>query len=103
MADRCRVAGLSDVAPGSLLRVDSNGLPICLARLASGEVYAVSDICSHEEVELSDGDLDGNEVECPAHGARFNVETGDVSGLPAEEPVKTYKVFVEEDDVFIEI
>jgi 3-phenylpropionate/trans-cinnamate dioxygenase ferredoxin subunit len=103
MTGRCRVAGLADVAPGSLLRVDPEGVPICLARLASGEVYALSDICSHEAVDLSDGDLDGDEVECPAHGARFNVETGDVSGLPADEPVKAYKVFVEDDDVFIEL
>lgn len=103
MTGRCRVAALADVAPGALLRVEPNGLPICLARLAGGEVYAVSDICSHEEIELSDGDLDGDEVECPAHGSRFNVQTGAVSGLPAEDPVKAYKVFVEDDDVFIEL
>lgn len=100
---RCRVAGLDDVKPGDLMRVEAEGIPICLARLESGEVYAVSDICSHEEVELSDGDLQGMEVECPAHGSRFNVETGDVSGLPAEAPVPTYPVTVDGDDVFVEV
>jgi 3-phenylpropionate/trans-cinnamate dioxygenase ferredoxin subunit len=83
----CRVAALDDIKPGSLLRVSADGVPICLARLESGEAYAINDICSNEDIELSDGELQDIEVECPAHESRFRVDTGAVRGLPAEEPV----------------
>jgi 3-phenylpropionate/trans-cinnamate dioxygenase ferredoxin subunit len=99
----CPVAKLADLDSGSLMAVTAGGKQVCLARLASGEVFAMSDICSHEWIELSEGDLDGEDVECPAHGSRFNVRTGDVSGLPAEEPVATYPVTIEDDQIFVEI
>jgi 3-phenylpropionate/trans-cinnamate dioxygenase ferredoxin subunit len=92
---------LDDATP--LKRVEVNGVPICLARLASGEVFAISDICSHEEIELSDGELDGEDVECPAHGSRFNVRSGEVSGLPAEDPVDTYPVAVDGGQIVVEV
>jgi 3-phenylpropionate/trans-cinnamate dioxygenase ferredoxin subunit len=71
--------------------------------LADGEVFALSDICSHEEVELSDGELDGEDVECPSHGSRFNVRTGEVSGLPADEPVATYPVTIADGEIFVDV
>jgi 3-phenylpropionate/trans-cinnamate dioxygenase ferredoxin subunit len=98
---KCAVAQLADMKLASLKRVDVEGIPICLARLASGELFAVNDMCSHEDIELSDGELDGDDVECPAHGSRFNVRTGDVSGLPAEDPVATYPVTVEDGEIFV--
>ena len=101
---KCAVAALADLdADNPLKRVDVDGVPICLARLASGEVFAINDMCSHEDIELSDGDLDGDDVECPAHGSRFNVRTGEVSGLPADEPVATYAVTVEGGQIFVEV
>ncbi len=100
---KCRVAGLDDIKPGGLMRVEAGDVPICLARLAGGEVYAISDVCSHEQVELSDGDLQGTEVECPAHSSRFNVLTGDADGFPAEKPVPTYPVTVDGDDIYVEV
>lgn len=100
---RCKVAGLDDLEPGALLQVTAGDVPICLARLASGEVYAISDVCSHEEVELSDGDLQGTEVECPAHSSRFSVLTGQADGFPAEKPVPTYPVTLDGGDIFVDI
>jgi 3-phenylpropionate/trans-cinnamate dioxygenase ferredoxin subunit len=101
---KCVVLRLTDLDEATpLKRVEANGVPICLARLASGEVFAISDLCSHEEIELSDGDLDGEDVECPAHGSRFNVRTGEVSGLPAEDPVDTYPVTVEDGQIVVEV
>src|SRR5260370_23940288 len=98
---RCAGGRLADFKEYPLRRVEVDGVPICLARLASGEIFAISDVCSHEDVELSDGDLDGDDVECPAHGSRFNVRTGEVSGLPAEDPVATYPVRVQDGRVFV--
>ena len=100
---KCPVARLTDFKEYPLRRVEVDGIPICLARLESGEVFAISDVCSHEEIELSDGELDGEDVECPAHGSRFNVRTGAVSGLPADAPVATYPVSVEDGEVFVEV
>jgi 3-phenylpropionate/trans-cinnamate dioxygenase ferredoxin subunit len=101
---KCAVAQLIELDEASpLKRVEVDGVPICLARLAGGEIFAISDVCSHEDVELSDGDLDGDDVECPAHGSRFNVRTGEVSGLPAEDPVDTYPVRVQDGQIFVEL
>ena len=101
---KCVVAQLTDLDEATpLRRVEVSGVPICLARLANGEVFAISDLCSHEEIELSDGELDGEDVECPAHGSRFNVRTGAVSGLPANAPVATYPVSVEAGEIFVEV
>ena len=100
---RCRLSGLGELKAGEITRIEVDGIPLCVARLDDGEVYAIDDICSHEEIELSDGDLQGYEVECPAHGSRFDIRTGDVSGLPAEEPVTAYRVTVEAGEVFVEM
>ena len=100
---KCRLSGTEDLKPGSLKRIEIDGIPLCVARLDTGELYAISDICSHEEIELSDGDLQGYEVECPAHGSRFDVRTGSVSGLPAEDPVKAYLVTTDEAGVYVEL
>lgn len=100
---RHHVASLADVAPGTLRRVEPGGIPICLARLADGEVYALADECSHEDIELSDGDLEGCAVECPAHGSSFDVRTGEPDTLPATAPVPIYPVHVEAGEIFVEI
>ena len=100
---KCLVAMLTELKEGTLKQVKADGIPICLARLEDGEVLAISDICSHEEVELSDGTLDEDVVECPAHGSCFSVRTGAVAGLPASEPVATYPVTVEDGEIFVEI
>lgn len=100
---KCLVALLTDIKESTLKRVEANGVPICLARLAGGAVYAISDTCSHEEVELSDGTLDEDVVECPAHGSCFSVRTGAVTGLPATEPVATYPVSVVDGEIFVEV
>ncbi|GAA0607751.1 MULTISPECIES: non-heme iron oxygenase ferredoxin subunit [Sporichthya] len=100
---RCRVASLGELEPGSLRRVEPEGTAICLVRLNDGGVFAIGDECSHEDIELSDGDLDGDEVMCPAHGSCFDVRTGKPSGLPATAPVPTYPVHIDGDEVFVEI
>ena len=103
MSTEHEVAKLQDLPPGELLRVEVGGVPICLARLLSGSVHAIGDICTHEEEPLSDGYLDGEQVECPLHASRFNVHTGGVEGLPAEDPVAIYKVRTEGEVIFVEM
>ena len=103
MSAEHEVAKLKDLPPGELLRVDVGGKPICLARLLSGSVHAIGDTCTHEQESLSDGYLDGEDVECPLHASRFNVHTGDVEGLPADIPVATFTVRMDGESIFVEV
>jgi 3-phenylpropionate/trans-cinnamate dioxygenase ferredoxin subunit len=100
---RFRVASVDEVPAESLKRADAGQTPICLAHAEDGNLYAINDICTHEEFSLSDGELWGLDVECPQHGSRFNLVTGKVTGLPAVIPAKTYPVTIEGNDVFIEV
>jgi 3-phenylpropionate/trans-cinnamate dioxygenase ferredoxin component len=59
-----------------------------------GELYAVADVCTHDNGPLGSSELDGCQVECPRHGARFDVRTGKVTALPAVRPIATYAVRV---------
>jgi nitrite reductase/ring-hydroxylating ferredoxin subunit len=68
-----------------------------------GEFFATSDVCSHDEASLSDGELFGHVVECPLHGARFDVRTGKPLSLPAVYPVKTFEVRVVDDQLQVRV
>ena len=96
-----RIAAASEIGAGEMKSVDVSGDLILLANV-DGKIYAVSDVCTHEECTLSDGGiLEGGEVECECHGARFDVTNGKVTQEPAEEPLKTYDVSVKGDDVIV--
>lgn len=99
---RVRIASIEDLPLGRLQRVVLNGVPICVARTPDGDVYAVSDVCSHEEASLSEGELLGFEVECPLHVSRFDVRTGRPVAPPAQLPIKTYGVSIEQGEVYLE-
>ena len=68
---------------------------------AGGELVALDDRCSHQEAYLSNGWLEGCEVECPLHGATFDVRTGRPAGPPATEPVQVYPVYIRNGLVFV--
>ena len=93
---------LSDVPEEGAIRVELDGKPVCIAR-SNGEVFAISDICSHADVALSEGDVEDGKIECWLHGSLFDLRTGEPSGLPATRPVPTYPVTVEGDDVLVQM
>ncbi|MDQ6773377.1 MAG: non-heme iron oxygenase ferredoxin subunit [Candidatus Dormibacteraeota bacterium] len=97
------VGRIEDLEPDTMKQVIVDGEEICLAHAEDGAYYAISDICTHEEFNLSDGELWGLDVECPAHGSRFNLVTGAVDALPATAPARTFPVLVEADEVYIEM
>ena len=97
-----RACSLNDVPDEGALRVQLDGKPICIAR-SQGEVFAISDICSHADVSLSEGDVEDCTIECWLHGSRFDLRTGMPTGLPATRPVATYPVTVEGDDVLVKM
>ena len=95
-----RAASLSDIPDEGAIRVELAGKPVCLAK-SGGEVFALSDICSHADVALSEGDVDGYLIECFLHGSAFDLRTGRPTSLPANQPVPVYPVRVEGDDVLV--
>lgn len=98
-----KVAKLTDLAPGDVRLVEVSGQRVCLARTHDGEVYAVDDTCSHEDESLSEGWVDGSCLECPAHNSIFDLRTGEPTTLPATEPVATYLVTIDGDDVLVTV
>jgi 3-phenylpropionate/trans-cinnamate dioxygenase ferredoxin subunit len=96
------VANVNDVKPGSAKRVDIEGHRLCVVRIAD-DWYVIGDECSHADYSLSEGDVweDECEIECPKHGSTFALDTGEPQTLPATQPVPTYKVRVEGDDVLV--
>ena len=89
-----KVTTAESVPPGRVVVVDVDGQAIAVCN-AEGALYAINDVCTHDGGALDQGELDGEEIECPRHGARFNVTTGDATQLPAFEPVETPDVRLE--------
>ena len=85
---------LADLAEGTAQLVTIEGTPVALVH-AEGEVFAINDICSHADVSLSEGEVDGCTLECWLHGSRFDLRTGMPTGLPAITPVPVYAVSIE--------
>jgi len=95
------VAKTSDLPPGTIRVFDVLGKRIAVCNV-NGRFYAIDDVCTHDGGPLDQGELEGNLVECPRHGARFDVTTGRPVTLPAVVPVKTYPVVIEGDDVKVD-
>ncbi|MDR1442730.1 MAG: non-heme iron oxygenase ferredoxin subunit [Bifidobacteriaceae bacterium] len=76
---------------------------IVVAHTEDGAWYAIGDVCSHGPVLLSEGEFDGCTLECWGHGSRFSLETGEPENLPANQPVPTYPVAIEDGQVVIQI
>ncbi|MEK9499703.1 non-heme iron oxygenase ferredoxin subunit [Gaopeijia maritima] len=100
MSDWVKVAAAADCPPGEFLALKAGREFIVLCNV-EGTFYALRDQCSHEDLPLSNGDLEGSEFVCIHHGARFDVCTGRALCLPAIRPVKTFEVEVRDADVFV--
>jgi len=102
MAEFLRVADAGELAPGQGKCVEVAGKKIALFNL-EGSFYAIDDTCTHRGGPLSEGEVAGEEVTCPLHGAVFNIKTGAVLGPPAPRGVARYAVRVQGSDVEVEV
>ena len=94
-----RVASIGEIGPGESKRVfPERGEHIVLCNVG-GSYYAIRDACTHDGGMLGLGDLEGGLIECPRHGAKFDVTTGEAVNSPAVRPVQTYPVRIHGDDV----
>ena len=100
MSDFVRVCALSEVPAEGAIGVTIGEVPVAIVR-AEGEIYAIHDVCSHEEVPLSEGEVYDHTVECWLHGSCFDLRTGKPTGPPATKPVTTYEVKIDGDDLFV--
>lgn len=97
------VAIVADVAPGTVRVVEVDGRSLCLGQTEDGEWGAIDNICTHDGGTLGEGELDDTAVECPRHGARFDLFTGRVLALPAVRPVNAYETVVDGDEVRVNL
>jgi nitrite reductase/ring-hydroxylating ferredoxin subunit len=97
-----KVGQASELSPGQAKYVEAEGKQIALFNVG-GAFYAIDNTCTHTGGPLAEGMLEGEEVECPWHGARFNVKTGTVLGPPAGSNVASYPVRVNGADIEIEL
>jgi len=95
-----KVSQASEVAPGEMKSVQLDGEELLLANV-DGNYYVISDTCSHRGGPLSSGELTGEQVECPLHGAVFSVVTGDVVSPPASDGVLAREVRISGDDILV--
>ena len=93
---------LSELPLGTKNRVVVGGTEICLYHLSDG-IFATQNVCLHKQASLADGEiLEDRIIECPRHGARFDIRSGEVKSLPAILPIKKYTVKVEDDMIYFD-
>jgi 3-phenylpropionate/trans-cinnamate dioxygenase ferredoxin subunit len=91
------------VAKSSVLRVELEGVEIAIVHAEDDNFYAIHDECSHASVPLSEGEVDDCTLECWLHGSRFDLRTGEPTGLPATEPVPVYPVEIRDGAVYVKL
>ena len=99
---RVSVGKVSEITPGKMIKVTLDGKEILVVN-SDGKFYAMDDTCTHSGASLSEGQLDGATVTCGWHGAQFDCTSGKLSKFPAKiNDLKSYKVILESDEVFVE-
>ena len=97
-----RVCGASELVENQAKRVVVGGVPIALVKDSAGDIHAIGDTCTHGDISLSEGCIEGEAIECWAHGSQFSLLTGEPLNLPAYEPVPVFTVELVDGDIFID-
>jgi nitrite reductase/ring-hydroxylating ferredoxin subunit len=98
--DFVKAAESKDIAPSSMKAVDVAGEKVCIVNI-EGNYYAIGNVCTHVGGPLDEGTLEGYEVECPWHGSKFDVRTGEPTKPPARQSVPTYEVKLEGNNILV--
>ena len=102
MTDFARACALDEIPEPGTLGVELNGTPLVIVR-AEGEVYALDEFCTHEDVSLADGEVYDRTLECWLHGSCFDLRSGKPTSPPAIKPLNTYPVRIDGNDVYVAV
>ena len=97
-----RACAVTEVSAETALAVEVGGVDVAVVN-SDGCYYAVADECSHASIPLSEGDVGNGEIECYLHGSRFDLKTGEPTGLPATEPVAVYPCQLDGDQIMVDV
>lgn len=97
-----KICAIDELEPNQAVKVDIDGVAIALVRDANGGVFAIGDTCTHGDISLSEGFVEGETLECWAHGSMFSLRTGKPLTLPAYDPVPVYQVDLIDGDIYID-
>ncbi|MHB1235643.1 MAG: non-heme iron oxygenase ferredoxin subunit [Microbacteriaceae bacterium] len=97
-----KICSESDLVVGEAVRVEIDGTPIAVVRDSAGTVHAIGDTCTHGDISLSEGFVEGETIECWAHGSKFSLATGSALTLPAYEPVPVFAVSIRDGDIYLD-
>ncbi|WP_344113613.1 non-heme iron oxygenase ferredoxin subunit [Kribbella alba] len=97
-----RVSSVADIPEDGVISVEVGGVEVAVVKTCD-QIFAVRDECSHAQIQLSEGEVADCQIECWLHGSRFDLRTGEPTGLPAYEPVPVYPVRIEGEDVLVDV
>jgi 3-phenylpropionate/trans-cinnamate dioxygenase ferredoxin subunit len=97
-----RICALDELGQDEALKVEVGDVAIAIVKDSSGTVHAIGDTCTHGDISLSEGFVEGETLECWAHGSKFSLLTGKPLSLPAYEPVPVYRVTIVDGDVYVD-
>jgi 3-phenylpropionate/trans-cinnamate dioxygenase ferredoxin subunit len=97
-----RICALDELGQDEALKVEIDDIAIAIVKDSAGTVHAIGDTCTHGDISLSEGFVEGETLECWAHGSKFSLLTGKPLSLPAYEPVPVYRVTIQDGDVYVD-
>ena len=98
-----RVCSVDDLPEVGAVAADIDGTLVAIVRDSAGDIHAIDDTCSHANVSLSEGEVEDCTIECWLHGSRFDLRSGNPTGLPAITPIAVYPVKIDGGDVFVSV
>ena len=102
MTELIKLCAVADVLLDEPTRIEIENFPPLTVYALNGEFYVTDDTCTHGMASLADGYLEGEEIQCPFHGGAFNIKTGEATEFPCSDPLKTYKVSVQDKVIYIQ-
>jgi len=97
------VCNANDIQVKQALRILIDDYPVAIVRDSMGEIHAIGDTCSHADISLSEGEIEGCAIECWGHGSQFDLRSGQPLQLPAYDPVPVFAVALDGDDVYVDV
>jgi len=100
-----KAAALAELKAGAPKLIDANGIRIAVIKVEGPEagIYAIEDVCTHDDGPVAEGPIEGGVIECPRHGAKFDIKTGAVLCMPAVTPIRTFPARVNGQNIEIQL